>query len=272
MDEKTTMTIIQAIILGIVQGITEFLPISSSGHLIIFPYFFGWEEQGLDFDVMMHLATLLAVLFVLRADIVHILKRLFSKNSEWGSLGWKIALATIPVVLVGLFLSSGLLTTLRDIRFVAINLILWGVILSLADFVMTKKKLLIESVEKSSWTQTFLIGCAQAFALIPGTSRSGSTMSMALFAGLNRKTAAKFSFLLGIPAILGAGIMTLTDVLETGFSTSLIVIAAGFLAAFLSGILAIRLLLALLEKISFHWFAGYRIILGIVLLLLVYLD
>lgn len=266
------MTIFQAIVLGIVQGITEFLPISSSGHLIIFPYFFGWEEQGMDFDIMMHLATLFAVLFVLRADIVHILKKLFTKSDDWGKLGWKIALATIPVVFVGILLSEGLINTLRDIRFVAFNLIFWGVILSFSDYVMTRKKTLVESVEKSSWAQAFLIGCAQAFALIPGTSRSGSTMSIALLTGLNRKTAARFSFLLGIPAIAGAGLMTAFNVFDSGFSTSLPVITAGFLSAFFSGILAIRLLLALLEKISFHWFAGYRILVGFVILVLVYFN
>lgn len=263
------MTILQAIILGIVQGITEFLPVSSSGHLIIFPELFGWTQQAMDFDVITHLGTLCAVFWVLRDDVAGIVKGLFSKkHDKEGVLGWKIIVATLPVVFVGFLLAGDLIDQFRNIRSVGAMLIIWGVVLWAADFYYTRKKKagLVTKVEHTSWTQAILIGIFQIFALIPGSSRSGVTISGGLFSGLDRHTAARFSFLLSIPAIAGAGLLVAIDASQNGSETAFLPLLFGFLAAFLAGAVAIKALLALVQKISYGWFAGYRIILGVILI------
>lgn len=263
------MTILQAIILGVVQGITEFLPVSSSGHLIVFPELFGWEHQALDFDVMIHIATLCSVVWVLRDDIAGILRGLFSsKADKEGILGWKIVIATLPVVFVGLFLAGDLLEQLRTVKTVGIMLVIWGIVLWAADIYSAKQKNKVTSVERTTWPQAIIVGLFQALALIPGTSRSGITITGGLFSGLDRQTAARFSFLLAIPAIGGAGVLTTLDAIQNGYQTGFLPMIFGFVAAFLSGALAIRFLLAIVQKISYGWFAAYRIVLGVVLIIL----
>ncbi|MCA9390447.1 undecaprenyl-diphosphatase UppP [candidate division WWE3 bacterium] len=262
------MSILQAIVLGIVQGITEFLPVSSSGHLILIPELFGWEHQSMDFDVMIHVATLCAVVWVMREDIAKILKGLFSKHADReGVLGWKILVATLPVVFVGLFVAGEFIDQFRTPLLVGVMLIVWGIILWVADWFGSKKKGRVTSVERISWVSAILIGCFQVFALLPGTSRSGSTISGGLLMGLDRPSAARFSFLLSIPAIAGAGLLTTLDAVQGGYETPVLPMIFGFIAAFISGMFAIRLLLALVQKISYGWFAGYRIIVGILLIL-----
>ncbi len=258
------MTILQAVFLGIVQGTTEFLPISSSGHLILMPELFGWEAQGFDFDVMIHLATLLAIIWMMRADILNVLKGLFKKDSKFGQLGWKIAIATIPVVIFGLAL-SGSLDSVRTLKIVAINLVIWGAILWAADWYSVHVNHKTKGSENIKWWQAIAIGAIQALALLPGSSRSGLTMSAGLFSGLDRITAARFSFLLSIPAIAGAGVFAGMDVVENGFSTPIVPMIFGFLAAFVAGSFAIKFLLKFLVKADFKWFAVYRIILGLIL-------
>lgn len=260
------MSILQAIILGIVQGITEFLPISSSGHLIAFPQIFGWEAHGYDFDVMIHVATLLAIIVVMWDDVRGILKGLFSKKSEEGVLGWKIAVATIPAVIVGLIIAGSYIDTIRTVQIVAVNLIVWGVVLWAADYYSVRVKAIIKSVEKTSWKKAIIIGVAQAIALIPGSSRSGLTISAGLFAGMNREVAARFSFLIAIPAIAGAGVLAGIDLIENGFITPIVPLVVGFITAFLFGILAIKFLFKLIQVTNYKWFAFYRIILGVILL------
>lgn len=264
------MSILHAIILGIVQGITEFLPISSSGHLIIFPELLGWEHQGIDFDVTIHLATLCAVIFVLRDDVINIARGLFSKKHDKdGILGWKIIVATLPVVFLGLFLADDVLEQFRTIKYVGIMLIVWGVVLWIADAYAARRKTSTKQIENVSWVQAIVAGCFQMFALIPGTSRSGSTISGGLFSGLDRPTAARFSFLLAIPSIAGAGVMVFIETIQSGApGTPFLSMLFGFVAAFISGSLAIRFMLALIQKISYGWFAAYRIILGIILLII----
>jgi undecaprenyl-diphosphatase len=260
------MSIFEALILGVVQGITEFLPISSSGHLIFIPELFGWAPHGLDFDVLLHVATLCSILWVLREDVLLILKGLIHKENKKGVLGWKILLGTVPLVFIGLAISSQLFDAMRSVEIVAIMLIVWGVFLWAADIYAAKQKKRLETVEGVSWHQALMIGIFQVFALIPGTSRSGATMTGGLFFGLDRKVAARFSFLLAIPAIAGAGLLTLLDAAQNGFETEFLPMFVGFVASFLSGALAIKFLLAFLQKSDFKWFAGYRIALGIILL------
>lgn len=261
------MDILQAVVLGAVQGITEFLPISSSGHLILFPELFGWQSHDYDFDVMLHLATMLAVVWVLRDDLLKIVKGVFRKKNPYGLLGWKIVVATLPVVVFGLILSGGFVDDVRDIRFVAANLMIWGAVLWAADWYFQKVKNVkdVKDVKKVGWRQAMVIGFFQVLALIPGTSRSGITMSAGLFFGLDRVTVAKFSFLLAVPAIAGAVTLTSLDVAEHGFSTPIGPLVFGFVSAFIFGALAIKFLLKFLAKSDFRWFAAYRIILGILL-------
>ena len=260
------MTFIQAIVAGIVQGITEFLPISSSGHLIIMREFFGIEMESLSFDVALHIATLVAVVWVLRKEITEIIKEFCSKKIL-KSVGLKIVVATIPAVVFGLWLSGDLLDALRTTQIVAYSLIFWGVMLYVADIYVKKQKGIVKKLKKISWLQAVFIGCAQAIALIPGTSRSGITMTAGLFGKIDRVRAARFSFLLSIPAILGAGVLSAFDAMEAGLDVGVGVLLVGCFAAFVSGIFAISFLLKFLEKGSFFGFAVYRIILGILLLI-----
>ncbi len=253
------MTVIQAIVLGAIQGITEFLPISSSGHLIALPSIFGWEQQSIDFDVMVHLGTLLAICWMMRSDIILAIKK--------PRLLLAIGLATVPIVLAGLFITDDFLLITRTTTIVAASLIFWGIILWIADLYSDKIKGHIANIEKMSLGKAAIIGVAQVIALIPGTSRSGITMTAGLFAGLDRRAAARFSFLLAIPAVAGAGFMTLIDAMQTGFVTSMPILTIGFVSSAIFGALAIHFLLKLIQRMSYKWFAIYRIVLGLVLLL-----
>ncbi len=252
------MSIWQAIILGVVQGITEFLPVSSSGHLIALPTLFGWDVQGYDFDVIVHMATLLAILVAMWGDV----KRLFEKI-----VFGKVVLATIPVVLVGLVISFVALDFIRQPAVVAANLFLWGIVLWVADRCALKFKKPIEKLKNIGWGKALLVGIAQALAIIPGTSRSGVTITAGLFSGMSREMATRFSFLLAIPAIAGAGIFAGMDILEHSASTSVGALVAGFIAAFLAGLISIRFLLNFVKKSSFVPFAIYRIVLAAILVI-----
>ncbi|MFH1631493.1 MAG: undecaprenyl-diphosphatase UppP [bacterium] len=262
------MSIIEAIILGVVQGITEFLPISSSGHLIFFPELFGWDVHALDFDVMIHLATVLAILWVMWGDILKIGKDLFGRKGD-KTLFWKIVVGTLPVVIFGLAISGAYFDQIRTVRLVAINLALWGAVLWAADWYSESIKNRIDKIGKVKWWQAVVIGVFQAIALLPGSSRSGLTITAGLFAGLDRKTAAKFSFLLAIPAIAGAGVLTGYDALQTGLETPLASMIVGFIAAFIAGGVSIRFLFRFIEKANYRWFAAYRIILALILFMFI---
>jgi len=262
----SSMTILQAIISGVVQGIAEFLPISSSGHLIIVRELFGIEIESLSFDVAVHVATLIAVVWVMRVEILDIVKEFFSKKF-WNSIGLKIAVATIPAVIIGLLIRGDILDALRTTQVVAYSLIFWGVVLYIADVSVKKQKGFVKKLKKIKWAQAIFIGLAQAIALIPGTSRAGITMTAGMFAKIDRARAARFSFLLSIPAILGAGVLSTFDAIETGLDVEVSILIIGCASALLSGIIAIRFLLKFLEKGSFFGFAVYRIIIGIALLM-----
>lgn len=254
------MTILQSLVLGIVQGITEFLPISSSGHLILIPSLFGWPEQPLAFDAVIHLGTLAAVFVALRED----LPKLFLNKFR---LGWTILAATIPALTIGYLFKDQIETVLRSPIVVAVSLALWGVLLWIADRSLSTKPSLTSDIQKISYHRAMFIGLAQAIALIPGTSRSGVTITAGLFTGLSRETAARFSFLLGIPAIAAAGGLSLLHVLNGSESVALLPLTIGFLTSFLSGLLAIRFLFKILKSTSYIPFVIYRIALAVVVLL-----
>lgn len=252
------MSILQAVVLGFIQGFTEFLPISSSAHLLIVPMFLRWQEQGIDFDVAVHVATLGAIVVALWGDVWSVIKkpRLFAL----------IAAGTVPIVVFGLLISDDMIHALRGPIPVAISLIVWGVALVVADGA-AKHHEQLPSLTRVSLRQTIFMGCAQVLALIPGTSRSGITMTAGMVTGLARIDAARYAFLLAVPSIAGAGILTLKDALETGFTTPMAPMLAGMLTAFLSGLLAIRLLMIVARKANFKWFALYRFALAIVILI-----
>lgn len=261
------MTILHAIVLGVVQGVTEFLPVSSSGHLILFPAVLGWPEQGMTFDVAVHLATLLAIVVAMRAELVSVAKGVVRKSRTDRALVAKLVVGTLPAVVVGFFLGD-MLESIRSVAVVAWMLIIWGVLLAVAD---RRGKRKAESgktgVSDVTWTQAMVIGVLQALALVPGTSRSGVTITGGLFMGLDRAQAARYTFLLAIPAILGAAAKTTWDVLHVGLDVGIAPLVVGFAAATISGILAIRFLLLLLRRGGFTGFAVYRIALGVTILL-----
>ena len=264
------MPIEQIIVLAVVQGITEFLPISSSGHLILIPFLTGWPDQGQFTDVMTHLGTLLAVLIYFWRDVWHLILGTFNlfrgKITHDGKLALYILAGTIPAILFGYILKKLNVPDLeRNVTVVAWNTVIYGVLMLVADTVGKQEKTINDVTLKSA----FLIGCAQALALIPGTSRSGVTMTAARFLNFTRSDSARFSFLLGIPATAAAIALTLGDAVKSGCHiTSDELLAAGF--TFIAGILAIAFLMGLLRRISFLPFVLYRMALGGFLLVLVY--
>ena len=246
------------------QGITEFLPISSSGHLILVPKLLGWQADSMTFDVTIHLATLCAIFVGMRKDLAALTKSFFVNTRD--HIFWKVIAGTIPAVLAGLLLSDEVLDVLRTVQVVGITLTIWGIILLVADKVSLQQKNAVKRVEGIEWWQAIVIGVVQVFALIPGSSRSGTTISAGLFSGLDRATAARFSFLLAIPAIAGAGLLTGIHVMKQGLDVPVSAMVIGFIFAFISGTLTIRWLFSLLTRMSYRGFAIYRIILGLLLL------
>jgi len=266
------MGIVQAITLGVVQGLTEFLPVSSSGHLIFLPHIFGWTDQGITFDVVLHLGTLVAVTIYFRRKLYSILKEFFKlvnwkqkfKGSENGKLGWFLLLSIIPAGIFGLLFGDSIETHLRSTHIVAFSLIFWGILLFVADWFSEKNKQHSElNVKRVIW-----IACAQALALIPGTSRSGVTMTAGLFGKLSKKDAAEFSFLMSVPIIFLAGSVKVLELLKNVhmFEMDMGALFLGFLASAVSGFFAIGFLLKMIQKWSFKPFALYRVGIGILIL------
>lgn len=260
----------QIILLAIVQGITEFLPISSSGHLILIPAFTGWPDQGLATDVMVHVGSLVAVLVYFWRDVFALiqgtLNLLRGKITDDGRMAIYILLATIPALAFGLFLkASGVSAMIRSVEIIAWNAIIFGILMYLADRFGKRLK----SMEDMTLAPAFIIGIAQAFALIPGTSRSGVTMTAARMLGFERAEAARFSFLLGVPAISAAGLVTLLEFAEQGRSIPSDALWAAFLT-FFSAIAAIALLMAIVKRTSFLVFVIYRLALGLLLFAFLY--
>ncbi|MFA4815223.1 MAG: undecaprenyl-diphosphate phosphatase [Candidatus Gracilibacteria bacterium] len=238
------MTLLQAIILGIVQGITEFLPISSSGHLIIAETLLKLDTSTLkDFDIALHVGTLLAILITFRRDLF---------NFKWWPM---LILGSVPAVLVGFLFEDSIDALFRN--GISVTLIMIGV--GLLFFIPQRK-----NSNPLTPLRTFLIGCAQAVAIIPGVSRSGATIFTAMQLGMNREEAARFSFLLGAIAIAGAGLLKALDV--EAFTVGVSVLTAGFLSAFISGLLAAHFLLRFLKKHGLQVFGVYRVIVGLLFL------
>ena len=254
------MTITTAIILGLLQALGEFLPISSSAHLVLFSFFTNGNYQGLTFDVMLHLATLIAVCSYFWKDLLVLTKKgLTEPKSEDGRLFWYIGLATIPAAVAGYFLEDIAETTFREPWVLALTLIIFALLLFIAD---RKGKQNIK--DNLSLKIMMLIGCAQALALVPGVSRSGITITAALFLGLTRSLGAKISFLLSMPIIAGAAVLKISHISLSQIDAPLI---AGFLSALIGGFLVIKFLMKYIQKHNFDIFVYYRIALGILILL-----
>lgn len=253
--------IIQSAILGVVQGLGEFLPISSTAHLILMPYFFNWQDPGLAYDVALHLGTLIAVLMYFYKDWINIFKSALGKESQGynKNILWILAIATIPGVLAGYFLEDKAETVFRDPVLIALTLAFFGFFLYLADKYFQAKK----DINKITFLDSMIIGIFQAVAVIPGVSRSGATITAGRMLGLGRTSSARFSFLLSTPIILGAVILNIRYL----FSSFNLLIFSGILFSALSGYLAIKYLLQLVEKYSYRGFFYYRLILAFIIIL-----
>jgi undecaprenyl-diphosphatase len=262
--------VVQAVILGIVQGLTEFLPISSSGHLIVVPALLGWNDAFLDslaFGVMLHLATLLALLVYFRDDWLRLVPaglaalrdRSFRGDPD-RRLAWLLAVTTIPAVIAGLLLNDLAETTFREPRLVAVTLVAGAAILWLADRVAGRSR----RMDNLTFPIAIGIGAAQALALVPGISRSGISISAGLFVGLDRPDAARFAFLMATPITFGAGIWEARKLLagEAGVAVQLVPLVAGMLASLVAGLLAIAVLLRYLRSHGVGVFVAYRIALA----------
>lgn len=268
------MSWLEACVLGLVQGLTEFLPISSTAHLRIVPELLGWADPGAAFSAVIQLGTLLAVLLYFRRDVVELvtaaLKSLWNRNlfeTPSSQLAWAIAVGNLPIIVLGLSFKNFIETDARSLWVIGIALILLALALYAAERFSSGKG----TTQTLSFRQIQWIGLCQALALIPGCSRSGSTIMGGLLVGMDRAEAARFSFLLGLPAILGSGLFQLKELADTGFGDSgLLPITLGVFFAFLSGYLSIEFLLRFLRRHGTLVFVVYRILLGSLVLFLAF--
>jgi undecaprenyl-diphosphatase len=258
------MDSLQIIILALIQGLTEFLPISSSAHLILPAELFGWRDQGLAFDVAVHVGTLAAVLIYFRHDIGRLITGWFSSVSGKPSLdsllAWNIIWATVPVGIVGLLFEDFIEAHLRSVAVIAATTIVFGVLLGWADIAGKRSK----SIAELGLPPALIIGCAQAVALIPGTSRSGITMTVGLALGFTRQAAARFSFLLSIPVISISGGFKAFELIEEGGADWFSLGLGSFLAA-VSAFACIHWFLKLIDHLGMWPFVVYRLLLGALL-------
>ncbi len=258
------MEIIQSITLGIVQGLGEFLPISSTAHLVLVPFFTGWEDPGLAFDVALHGGTLLAVLAYFWRDWLNIFKLAFFKDfksKEYNkNILWLLVFATIPGALAGYFLEDYASTVFRSPYVVAFSLAFFGLVLYLVDKYFDQKK----KIKETNWKDAIIIGFSQAVAIIPGVSRSGATITAGRALGMDRVSSARFSFLLSTPIIFGATLNQLPDLLRGGLSEGIVI---GVIVSAISGYLAIKYLIIFVQNSSYKIFFYYRLALAFVIIL-----
>ena len=259
---------LEAIIMGIVQGLTEFLPISSSGHLLLVPHVFGWDDPGAAFTAVIQLGTMFAVLIYFWRDLVTIFRGAFAgmrdsskrDTQEW-RIFWMVALGTIPIAIFGLAFRSQIETTFRDsLTLTAIMLIVFGIIMELSDRLGRERDEIAELTVRNG----VLIGFAQSLALIPGVSRSGSTISAGRLLGLKREDAARYSFLLSVPAVVLSGLLGLGDVGDGALPVGPTIVAT--VVSFVVGYASIAFLLGYLARHRVTIFTVYRLVLGVAIL------
>lgn len=258
------MSVFKAVILGIIQGIAEFLPISSSAHLILFPFLLGWNESGLAFDVALHFGTMMAVLVIFFKDwwdlFIGAIKNFTSKKkSTDGKMFWYLVVATIPAALAGLLLDDFIENIVRNkIWVIALALAVMGLLIFIGDKWASKHYKKEVKFDKITLKQAIIIGISQAFAVIPGFSRSGTTILAGRLMGISKEAITRFTFLLSVPVICGATILKVTDLSLTKE------VIIGVISSFAMGVLTIKFLLNYIKKHDFSVFAFYRVILSII--------
>lgn len=266
------MPVTQAILLAIVQGFTEFLPISSSAHLFLVPWLLGWPDQGLDFDIALHLGTLVAVLIYFFRDWVQVLGH--AVGQKWGNneelaqapkLLWYLVAASVPAGIVGVLFKDAIETKLRNPFVMGTMMIVIGVLLYLGERAGSQTR----HIGQVSLGDSLLIGASQALALVPGTSRSGITITTGLFRGLTRSAAARFSFLLSTPIITASGLKALLDLRKSGIGEGMLTpFVIGITVSAVTGLVVIAFFLNYLRRSSLHVFVWYRIVFGIIVIAL----
>jgi undecaprenyl-diphosphatase len=267
----------QVIVLAVVQGLTEFLPVSSSGHLAIVSRIFFAGDAGASFTAVSQLGTEAAVLVYFARDIVRILKAwcgglfqgLFTKahrnNDYW--LGWYVIIGTIPICILGVFFKDEIRSGVRNLWVVATALVAFSAVIALAEFLGRQTR----HIDQLNWRDALVVGVAQTLALIPGVSRSGSTISAGLFLGLDRELAARFGFLLAIPAVFASGLFSIPDAFHpvtSGMSATGPPLLAATVIAFVIGLAAVVWLLRFLVRHTMYWFVAYRVVAGTPVLIL----
>jgi undecaprenyl-diphosphatase len=258
------LTVWQAIIMGLVQGLGEFLPISSSAHLILVPWIFHWPDPGLTFDVALHFGTLVAVLLYFWKDWWRLIQGAFNgSHSADGRLFWYLVIATVPGAIFGILLEKKAETAFRSPLLIALLLIIMGIILYWADTTGSKQT----GMKGVRIGHGLLIGLSQALAILPGVSRSGITMTTGLLTGLNRETAARFSFLLSAPIILGASLVKLPSLLKHPSMVNLPFVV-GVVVSAIAGVVSIGFLLRYIQRNDFKLFVWYRFLLGALVIVL----
>ena len=260
------MEVYEALVLALVQGLTEFLPISSSAHLVIPSLVLDWTDQGLAFDVAVHVGTLMAVLLYYREDLLRMVDRWLRSLAgapacDDSRLVWYLGLATVPAGLVGLLAGGFIEANLRTLPVIATTTLLFGVLLGVAD----RRSTAIAVGRSLGLTMAILIGCAQVLALVPGVSRSGVTMTAALMLGMDRQSSARFSFLLSIPIIASAGLLKVWELASDGAAVDWLLLGLGVIVSGLAAYCCIAIFLRLLNKVGFMPFVYYRIVLAAIL-------
>ena len=267
------MSWLQVVVLSVVQGLTEFLPVSSSGHLAIVSQMFFRDDAGASFTAVTQLGTELAVLIYFARDIGRIIVAWFgglrdaARRSADYWLGWWVIIGTIPICVLGLLFKDQIRSGVRNLWVIAIALIVFSAVIAAAEYYGKQTR----HVEQLTWKDSVVIGLAQCLALVPGVSRSGATISAGLFLGQDRETAARFGFLLAIPAVLASGIFSIPDAFKPvteGMSASGAQLIVAIVIAFVVGLAAVAWFLKFLVRHGMYWFVGYRVILGVVVLVL----
>lgn len=263
----------QVIVLSVVQGLTEFLPVSSSGHLAIVSRIFFADDAGASFTAVSQLGTEAAVLVYFARDIVRIVKAWFNglvvkshRNADY-RLGWYVIIGTIPICVLGLFFKEEIRSGVRNLWVVATALVAFSAVIALAEYLGRQTR----DLETLNWRDAIVVGVAQCLALVPGVSRSGSTISAGLVMGLERDLAARFGFLLAIPAVFASGLFSLPDAFHPvtkGMSATGPQLLASTLIAFVIGLAAVAWLLRFLVRHNMYWFVGYRVLAGTAVLIL----
>lgn len=267
-----SIDLIQAIILGFIQGATEFIPVSSSGHLVIVPWLFGWDKPSLLFDTMLHWGTLLAIFIVFWRDFLAMIRAWFlsiarrSLADPDARTAWFIIVGTLPAVVAALLFEEQFEAMFLNPRGVGFFLLVTATLLFFSEQITQRRAYAGRTLAQMTWRDAIVIGVAQALALFPGVSRSGSTIAAGLAMGIHREQAARFSFLLGTPAFFGAGLLQVVKV--TGEDANLLVgnlapIAVGFAVAAFTGVVVIRFLLGYLRNHTLYIFSVYCVVLGL---------